>query len=492
MQIEFIAPGAEEAAAGAWAGAVFDGGALSEGTARLNAAVGGAIERAVAAGPFNGAKGKSVSLVAPGGVGVSHALLVGVGPEAGFDERGAEIAGAEAYQALKTCGAAVLTLNLAQSSPAKSACAALGVSLAAYRFDRYRTKEKADVKPTIKTVRIIADKPAAAAAAFAPLKALADGVTFTRDLVSEPANVLYPEEFARRVKALEPLGLTVEILGEAEMAKLGMNLLLGVGQGSARESKLAVIQWKNGGKAAPLAFVGKGVCFDTGGISLKPADGMEEMKWDMGGAGAVAGLMHVLASRKAKVNAVGVLGLVENMPDGKAQRPGDIVTSMSGQTVEVNNTDAEGRLVLADALWYAQERFKPRLIVDLATLTGAIVISLGHDLAGLFSNNDELADQLLRAGRSSRDELWRLPMPDSYEKLLDSLAADMKNSMGRPGGSITAALFLRRYIRDIPWAHLDIAAVAWRKPQAIATTPEGASGFGVRLLDQFIADNFER
>jgi leucyl aminopeptidase len=492
MQIEFIAPGEAETAAGAWAGAVFEGGGLSTGAARLNVAAGGALERALAAGPFNGAKGKSLVVVAPAGVGLAQALLVGVGPEGAFDEAGAEMAAADAYQALKTSGAKVLTLNLAQSSPAKSARAALGVRLAAYRFDRYRTKEKPDAKPTIETVRIVVDKPAAAKAAFAPLAALADGVAFTRDLVSEPANVLYPAEFARRVKALEPLGLNVEILGEAQMAKLGMNLLLGVGEGSVRESQLAVIQWKNGGKTPPLAFIGKGVCFDSGGISLKPAEGMEEMKWDMGGAGAVAGLMHVLASRKAKVNAVGVLGLVENMPDGKAQRPGDIVKSMSGQTVEVNNTDAEGRLVLADALWYVQERFKPRLMIDLATLTGAIVVALGHDLAGLYSNDDELAEQLLKAGRASRDELWRMPLQESYEKLLDSLAADMKNSPGRPGGSITAALFLKRYVRDVPWAHLDIAGLAWRKPQAVATTPEGASGFGVRLLDRFVADNYER
>jgi leucyl aminopeptidase len=492
MQIEFVAPSDADAASGAWAGAVFEGGGFSAGTARFSSAAGGALERAMAVGPFTGAKGKSLLVVAPAGVGVSHALMVGVGAEAGFDETTAEIAAAEAYQALQTCGAKVLTLNIAQSSQAQSARAALGVRLAAYRFDRYRTKEKPDAKPTIKTVRIVADDPAAAEAAFAPLAALADGVAFTRDLVSEPPNVLYPEEFARRVKELEPLGLVVEILGEAEMAKLGMNLLLAVGEGSARESKLAVIQWKNGGGSAPLAFIGKGVCFDSGGISLKPAEGMEEMKWDMGGAGAVAGLMHVLARRKAKVNVVGVLGLVENMPDGKAQRPSDIVTSMSGQTVEVNNTDAEGRLVLADALWYVQKRFKPQLMVDLATLTGAMVVALGHDVAGLFSNDDALADQLLKAGQASRDELWRMPIVESYDKNLDSLAADMKNTGPRPGGSITAALFLKRFVGDVPWAHLDIAGLAWRKPQAVATTPEGASGFGVRLLDQFVADNFER
>jgi leucyl aminopeptidase len=492
MQIEFVLADAAQTASGAWAGAVFEGGAFSAGAARFDAAASGALTRALAAGSFKGAKGKSLMLVAPAGVGASHALMVGVGPQAGFDLTGAEIAAAEAYQALKTSGADTLTLDLAGAPAAYAARAGLGVRLAAYRFDRYRTKEKADAKPTIKTVRMAVDDVEAAKAAFAPLSALADGVNFTRDLVSEPANVLYPEEFARRAKALEPLGLSVKILGEAEMAKLGMNLLLGVGQGSRRESQLAVIQWKGAGRAAPLAFVGKGVCFDTGGISLKPPEGMEEMKWDMGGAGAVAGLMHVLAARKAKVNAVGVLGLVENMPDGNAQRPGDIVTSMSGQTVEVNNTDAEGRLVLADALWYVQETFKPRLVVDLATLTGAIVVALGHDIAGLYSNDDGLAEQLLAAGKASRDQLWRMPLPESYEKQLDSLAADMKNSMGRPGGSITAALFIKRFVREIPWAHLDIAALAWRKPQAVATTPEGASGFGVRLLDQFIADNYER
>ncbi|HLK24405.1 MAG TPA: leucyl aminopeptidase [Caulobacteraceae bacterium] len=492
MQIEFVSPDAASFDTGVWAGAVFEGGGLSAGAARLDAAAGGALGRALSSGPFNGAKGKSLSVVAPAGIGVSVALMVGAGAERDFDETRAELAGAEAYQALKTSGAELLTLSLAEASAALSARAALGVRLAAYRFDRYRTQEKAEAKPSIARVRIVADDPTAAEAAFQPLAALADGVIFTRDLVSEPANVLYPEEFARRVKALEPLGLEIEILGEDEMAKLGMNLLLSVGRGSARESQLAVIQWKNGGDAPPLAFVGKGVCFDTGGISIKPAENMEDMKWDMGGAGAVAGLMHVLASRKAKVNAVGVLGLVENMPDGNAQRPGDIWTSMSGQTVEVINTDAEGRLVLADAIWYAQQRFKPRLIVDLATLTGAIIVSLGHDVAGLFANDDDLAEQLLAAGKASRDELWRMPMPEAYEKQLESLAADFKNVGGRPGGSITAALFIKKFVRDTPWAHLDIAGLAWRKPQAVATTPEGASGFGVRLLDRFVADNHER
>jgi leucyl aminopeptidase len=491
VQIEFIAAAEAEASEGAWAAAMFEGGGLSPGAVRFNAASSGSLDRAVAASGFTAAKGKTLELIAPPNVAASRALLVGVGPESSFDAAACELAAAQAYQGLKTCGAAVLTLSLAEASPALSAAAALGARLAAYRFDRYRTREKPQAKPTIETVRIAVADVAAAKAAFAPLAALADAVEFARDLISEPANILYPAEFARRVKALEPLGLQVEILGEKEMTTLGMGALLGVGQGSRRESQLAVIQWKGGGREAPLAFVGKGVCFDTGGISLKPAENMEDMKWDMGGAAAVAGLMHVLAGRKAKVNAVGVLGLVENMPDGNAQRPGDIVSSMSGQTIEVINTDAEGRLVLADALWYVQERFKPRLVVDLATLTGAIIVALGHDLAGLYANNDELADQLLSAGRTTGDVLWRMPIQGSYDEQLDSAAADMKNLAGRPGGSIIAALFLQRFVRDIPWAHLDIAAVAWKKPSSLATVPEGASGFGVRLLDRFVADHYE-
>jgi leucyl aminopeptidase len=277
------------------------------------------------------------------------------------------------------------------------------------------------------------------------------------------------------------------------MTALGMGSLLGVGQGSRRDSQLAVIQWRGAAdpNAQPIAFVGKGVCFDTGGISLKPADGMEDMKWDMGGAGAVAGLMHVLAGRKAKVNAIGILGLVENMPDGNAQRPGDIVTSMSGQTIEVINTDAEGRLVLADAVWYCQERFKPKFVIDLATLTGAVVVALGNDIAGMYSNDDSLAENLLAASKTSGDTLWRMPLPAAYEKQIESAAADMKNVGGRPGGSITAALFIQRFIKDTPWAHLDIAAVAWKKPSSVPTIPEGATGFGVRLLDRLVADHYE-
>jgi leucyl aminopeptidase len=372
--------------------------------------------------------------------------------------------------------------------------AAFGARLASYRFDRYRTKDGEDKKPSIQRLSIVCDDPKAAKKLVGPLGGLADGIEFTRDLVSEPPNILYPEEFARRVKKLEKLGLDVEILDEKDMKKLGMGALLGVGQGSERESQLVICQWK-GAKdkdQAPVAFIGKGVTFDTGGISLKPAEGMEDMKWDMGGAGAVAGLMCALASRKAKVNAIGILGLVENMPDGNAQRPGDIVTSYSGQTIEVLNTDAEGRLVLADALSYCQARFKPKMMIDLATLTGAIIVALGNDFGGLYANDDDLGDRLLAASKAEGEALWRMPLPPAYDKMLDTAAADMKNiTGGRAGGSITAAMFLKRFVGDTPWAHLDIAGVAWRKPSTNPTVPEGGTGFGVRLLNRLVADNYE-
>jgi leucyl aminopeptidase len=337
--------------------------------------------------------------------------------------------------------------------------------------------------------------PAARAGRIRGQSAIADGVEFARDLGQRtrqhppPRGVRPPRQGRWSRSALE-----VEILGEKEMAALGMGSLLGVGQGSRRESQLAVIRWNGAADSAaqPVAFIGKGVCFDTGGISIKPAEGMEDMKWDMGGAAAVSGLMHVLAGRKAKVNAVGILGLVENMPDGNAQRPGDVVKSMSGQTIEVINTDAEGRLVLADALWYCQDRFKPKFMIDLATLTGAIIISLGNDYAGCFSNDDALADKLLAASKATGEPLWRMPLPAEYDKHIDSPIADMKNvGNGRAGGSITAALFLQRFVNGLPWAHLDIASTAWKKPSSVPTIPEGATGFGVRLLDRLVAEHYE-
>jgi leucyl aminopeptidase len=488
MDIEFVVAGASLPPKAALALVVFEGEPLAGAAAEIDRASGGALARALEAGRFTGAKGQVLDLPGLSGVEAARVLLVGAGKADKFDDLGAEHAAASAFAAVKTSG---LTLLRVQGPSDRAPRLALGVRLAAYRFDRYKTKEPAEKKPSVVMTQVVADNVDAALAAFAPLSAVADAVVFTRDLVSEPANILYPAEFARRVKALEGLGLQIEILGEEEMAKLGMGALLGVGQGSRRDSQLVVIQWKGGGKSKPVAFVGKGVCFDTGGISIKPADGMEDMKWDMGGAAAVAGLMHALAGRKAKVNTVGILGLVENMPDGNAQRPGDIVSSMSGQTIEVINTDAEGRLVLADALWYCQDRFKPKFMVDVATLTGAIIIALGNDYAGLFSNDDELAANLLAAAEGEGEGLWRMPMPSQYEKGIESLAADMKNVGARPGGSITAALFLQKFTNGKPWAHLDIASTAWKKPSSVPTSPEGATGFGVRLLNRMVADKYE-
>ncbi|MDP3405908.1 MAG: leucyl aminopeptidase [Brevundimonas sp.] len=457
-----------------------------------DSATSGTLTRAMTASRFTGAPNSSLLVAAPSGLKADTVVLVGAGDSGKFDDLALETAAGAAYHAVKLSGAETLTLDLRHLSAEQAARAAFAVRLAAYRFARYRTKEKPEKIPSIQTVNIVTADVAAATAAFQPMDAVAEAVTFSRDLVAEPANVLYPAEFARRVKELERLGLTVEILGEKEMEKLGMHVLLGVGQGSVRESQLAVIQW-NGGKPGdqPIAFVGKGVCFDTGGISIKPAQGMEDMIWDMGGAAAVAGLMHALAGRKARVNAVGVLGLVENMPDGNAQRPGDIVTSMSGQTVEIINTDAEGRLVLADALWYTQDRFKPKFMVDLATLTGAMIVALGLDYAGVFSNSDELADAILAAGPKVNENVWRMPLPPQYDKIMDSVNADVKNSAGRDGGSITAGLFLQRFTNGVPWAHIDIAPTAWVTKSTRPTVPDGPVGWGVRLLDRMVADKYE-
>jgi leucyl aminopeptidase len=482
MDIEFVAASAALSPKTALARIAFEGAALD-----------GPLGQAAAASRFTGAKGQTLDMLAPAGTDAARLVLVGAGKQDGFDALGVEHAAATAYGAVKASGLTTLRIELPDVGPELAARAALGVRLASYRFDKYRTKEPAEKKPSIVKTEVVAGDSAAALNAFAPLAALADAVSFTRDLVSEPANVLYPAEFARRVKVLEELGLEVEILGEPEMMKLGMGSLLGVGQGSIRESQLAILRWNGAADktAQPIAFIGKGVCFDTGGISIKPADGMEDMKWDMGGAAAVAGLMHVLAGRKAKVNAIGILGLVENMPDGNAQRPGDVVTSMSGQTIEVINTDAEGRLVLADAVWYCQDRFKPKFMVDLATLTGAIVVALGHDLAGCYANDEELAGNLIAASNTEGEPLWRMPLPAQYDKNIDSMIADMKNTGGRPGGSITAALFIQRFTNGVPWAHLDIAATAWKKPSSVPTIPEGATGYGVRLLNRMVAEKYE-
>nr|WP_314434490.1 leucyl aminopeptidase [uncultured Brevundimonas sp.] len=490
MKIEFVAA---VDAAEILAVPVHEGRVLSAAGAALDAKAAGALTKALSKSRVVGKTGQSLIVAAPAGVNADSVLLVGAGAADKSDDLAVEAFGGGAYAAVKLSGAEVLTIDASHLSPEQAARVGFAARLAAYRFDKYLTKQKPEKIPSVTTVRIVATDLRAAEAALEPLSAIADGVVFARDLVSEPANVLYPAEFAKRVKALESLGLEVEILGEAEMEKLGMRTLLAVGQGSRRESQLAVIQWKGGEAGAqPLAFVGKGVCFDTGGISIKPADGMEDMKWDMGGAAAVAGTMAALAGRKAKVNAVGVLGLVENMPDGDAQRPGDVVVSMSGQTIEVINTDAEGRLVLADALWYTQERFKPKFMIDLATLTGAMIVALGLDYAGIFSNSDEVSDNILSASRKVGENFWRMPIPAIYEQHIESKIADLKNmGNGRAGGSITAALFLQRFTNGVPWAHLDIAPTAWANKSPSATVPEGGVGFAVRTLDRMVADAYE-
>ncbi len=368
----------------------------------------------------------------------------------------------------------------------------LGMRLRAYSFNKYKTKKKDEDEPKTSEVTLQVADPSAVKKAVKAQQAIADGVNVARELVNEPPNVLYPETFAKRAAELGDIGVDVKILGEKELKKLGMRALLGVGQGSHNESQVVIMRW-NGAKdpkAQPVAFIGKGVTFDTGGISIKPAGGMEDMKGDMAGAACVTGLMHALAARKAKVNAIGMIGLVENMPDGKAQRPGDIVKSMSGQTIEIINTDAEGRLVLADVLWHTQAEFKPKFMINLATLTGAILVALGHEHAGLFSNNDELAERLAASGKATGERVWRMPLDPAYDKMIDSKFADVKNTGGRHAGSITAAQFLQRFVNDCPWAHLDVAGTAMGASNTEINRSWG-SGWGVRLLDNLVASHYE-
>lgn len=461
---------------------------------------GGLLSKALAGAKFSGKRGQFVSLTTPKAVKAERILLAGIGSLKALDVRALQGLGGACVPYLNAAGAKAATIVLENLKgcplplPAAAAHVAHGANLRSYRFDKYHTKTPEDEKPTLVSLTVALEGAKAVAKPYSDLEKIADGVFLTRNLVNEPANIIYPESMAEECVKLQQLGVDVEVLDEPEMYELGFGALLGVGQGSSRESKMVIMRWNGlakGSKAAPLAFVGKGVTFDTGGISLKPAGGMEEMKWDMGGAGTVIGLMKALAGRKAKVNVVGVVGLVENMPGGNAQRPGDVVTSYSGQTIEVLNTDAEGRLVLADALWYTQKHFKPKFIVDLATLTGAIIISLGTSRAGLFSNDDKLSDQLFKAGQKTGEELWRLPMGDVYDKQINSDIADMQNiGKDREAGSITAAQFLQRFVNGTPWAHLDIAGVAWSKKDS-DTIPRGATAFGVSLLNQLVADYYE-
>ncbi|MEE2524781.1 leucyl aminopeptidase [Hyphobacterium sp. HN65] len=490
MEIKFAAA----PKSGSIAVAAFEKAALSDAAKAADKASGGAISRAIKGSRFKGGAGETLVLSAPSGIDGDRVVVFGVGKKK-TDGNTMEQAGAGLTKALLTSGEKALHVDLAGVCDAECAARfALGAMLAAYRFDKYRTKLSDDKKPSLSKLTIATDDMKAAKAAWTHASAVADGVYIARDLVNEAPNFLRPPEYAKRVEKLADLGLEIEILGEKEMKKLGMHSLLGVGQGSVAESKIAIMKW-NGGKKddKPLAFIGKGVTFDTGGISLKPGQGMDEMKGDMGGSAAVVGLMASLAKRKAKVNAVGLIGLVENMPDGDAQRPGDIVTSMSGQTIEILNTDAEGRLVLADVLWYAQDKYDPEFMIDLATLTGAILISLGHEHAGIFSNNDKLADTLTKAGLATDEKVWRLPIGPEYDRQIDSPVADMKNiGEGRFAGSITAAQFLQRFVNDKPWVHIDIAGTGMWSGAKDARLPTFGTGYGVRLLDRFVADNYEK
>ena len=449
---------------------------------RLDRLTRGMLTRALSSADWARVKtGDSLTLAYPAGLAAEALMLVKLPRKATALE--ARKAGAAIGRALGNDGAHVL----AETHP-QAAEISFGLAMRAYDFTPHKSGEKKHLGP----VALACARPEAVAAAAAPLAALSEGVFFTRDLVNEPANVLTTEDFAARLAAMHELGLEVEILEEADLKKLGMRALLGVGQGSESPSKVVVMQWK-GGKAgeAPLALVGKGVVFDTGGISIKPAGGMEEMTMDMGGAAVVAGVMRSLALRKARANVVGLVGLVENMPDGKAQRPGDVVRSMKGDTIEVINTDAEGRLVLADVLWYTQERFKPKGMIDLATLTGAIIVALGHENTGVFSNDDALCNAFLAAAKSEGEGAWRMPMGDGYDAKLKSRVADIVNSCGRDGGAITAAHFLRRFVKDdMPWIHLDIAGTALLKSES-TLAPKGATGWGVMALNRLIRDHFE-
>ncbi len=460
---------------------VTEDGKLDPAGRRVNRLTKGAVHRLIDGKAWEKTKpGGLVSVGYPAGMGATAVLVVKLPRRPGQDlarKAGAALAKAKGAE----------TLTVACGSTQKIADLSLGLVLKSYAFTDHKSKDD----DTPKGARLMVTKPEEVAAEAKPMMAVAEGVFFTRDLVNEPANVLTTDDFAARLAVMQDLGLEVEILEEDQLKDLGMGALLGVGQGSESPSKVVVMQWNGGGDEAPLALIGKGVVFDTGGISLKPAGGMEDMTMDMGGAGVVSGVMRTLAMRKAKANVVGLVGLVENMPDGRAQRPGDVVTSMKGDTIEVINTDAEGRLVLADVMWYAQDRFAPSGMIDLATLTGAIIIGLGHENAGVFSNNDDLCGAFLKAAEAEGEGAWRMPMGQAYDDMLKSRIADMKNVGGRAAGSITAAQFLGRFVKDdTPWIHLDIAGTASVKSDT-TLAPKGATGWGVMALDRLVRDRFE-
>jgi len=453
------------------------------------------VARAAAAEHFTGKSGAVLDVVLPANLKVGRLTVIGTGKTGAFKSKDfLKLGGAAAGKLPAAGGDAMVVADLpgGPMGPDAAADLAAGARLRAYKFDRYKTRRKeGEEKQGTVDLTVAVANPPAAMRTWRSREAVADGVVLARDLINEPANVLYPEEFARRGGRLRKLGIVVDVLDERAMKRLGMGALLGVGQGSTHESRVVIMRW-NGGKrgASPVAFIGKGVCFDTGGVSIKQAAGMEDMKGDMAGAACVVGLMHALAARKAKVNAVGAIGLVENMPDGNSYRPGDILRTMSGQTIEIINTDAEGRLVLADVLHYVNLKYKPKFMIDLATLTGAIMVALGQEHAGLFANDDELSGRLIAAGEATGERVWRMPLAPEYDKLIDSKFADMKNTGGRHGGAITAAQLLARFVGKTPWAHLDIAGTALGSPQS-EINKSWSSGWGVRLLDHLVAEHYE-
>src|SRR5437868_3883896 len=454
------------------------------------------VRRAADTNQFKGKSGSTLDILAPQGLKASRLIVAGAGKLSAIkDNDFLKLGGAAAGKLRAGNGTVTIMAELPTGAmtPDQAAAVASGIRLRAYKFDRYKTKKKDGEEVALTgDVSLAVDDVAAARKAFAPDAQIVDGVIMARELVNEPPNVLYPAEFARRASQLRKLGVDVEVLDVKAMTKLGMGALLGVAQGSTRPGRVVIMRW-NGARRGdqPVAFVGEGVCFDTGGISIKPAGSMEDMKGDMGGAACVVGLMYALAARKAKVNAVGAIGLVENMPDGNAQRPGDIVTSMSGQTIEIIITDAEGRLVLADLLHYVNKRFQPKFMIDLATLTGAIIVALAQEYAGLFANDDKLAERLMQAGRATGERVWRMPLGPEYDKMIDSKFADMKNTGGRHGGAITAAQLLARFVDKTPWAHLDIAGTGMGSPQTDINRSWG-SGFGVRLLNELVTEHYEK
>lgn len=471
----------------------FEDALLLESAKGIDTKTNGHLSKAINSAAFKGKKDQILTILNPHNLDYDQIIIIGLGNKNEIGLRSLEESGARVMKALKGTPFDTVTINIPDLPLGEEGLAAFGsgIELRAWVFDKYKTVDIKGPKGPSNAI-ILTEDVSKAESAFASFHAVNEGNFLTRHVVSEPPNVLYPKTMAEQAKALTALGLQVEVLGEEEMRKLGMNALLGVGQGSDFESQLIIIKW-NGSSSkdeAPVAIVGKGVTFDSGGISIKPSNNMEDMKYDMGGSGVVLGLMKTLALRKANVNVVGVMGMVENMPSGTAQRPADVVKSMSGQTIEVINTDAEGRLVLADALWYTQDRFKPKAIIDLATLTGAITVALGQEYAGLFSNSDELASQIAESGEVVGEKVWRLPLGKAYDKDIDSDIADMKNvGSGRGAGSITAAQFLQRFVNKTPWVHLDIAGMAWDK-QEKPLTGKGATGFGVRLLNTFISRHF--